>query len=131
MDSPLQSRRQVLAGITAVTIAGTAGAAAVSSPVAPSTIPTPPAFRGQHAPKPLSFDPAKLNGLSEKLLVSHHDNNYVGAVKSLNRLEQELARLTQDTPAFAGVRESWRVGVRGRATERTAGSSVAMVRPRA
>lgn len=107
MDSPLQSRRQVLAGITAATIAGAASATA-SSPVASSTTLTPPAFRGQHAPRPLSFDPAKLNGLSEKLLVSHHDNNYVGAVKNLNRLEQELAQVTKDTPAFVvgGLRQS-------------------------
>jgi superoxide dismutase, Fe-Mn family len=98
MDSPLQSRGQVLAGITAATIAGTASAATVSSPVAPPTTATPPAFRGQHTPKPLSFDPAKLNGLSEGLLVSHHGNNYAGAVKNLNRLEQELAQVTRDTP---------------------------------
>jgi superoxide dismutase, Fe-Mn family len=74
MDSPLQSRRQVFAAITAATIAGTASAATVSSPVAPPATATPPAFRGQHIPKPLSFDPAKLNGLSEKLLVSHHES---------------------------------------------------------
>ena len=34
--------------------------------------------------KPLPFDPAKLKGLSEKLLTSHHQNNYAGAVKRLN-----------------------------------------------
>jgi Fe-Mn family superoxide dismutase len=26
------------------------------------------AFRGQHQPKPLAFDPAKLTGISEKLI---------------------------------------------------------------
>jgi len=31
--------------------------------------------------KPLSCDPAKLTGLSEKLIVSHWENNYGGAVK--------------------------------------------------
>jgi Fe-Mn family superoxide dismutase len=108
MDTPLQSRRQVLAGITAATLAGTASAATVSNPVPTPTSPTPPAFRGQHSPRPLPFDPAKLNGLSEKLLVSHHDNNYAGAVKNLNRLEQELAQVTKDTPAFVmgGLRQS-------------------------
>jgi Fe-Mn family superoxide dismutase len=39
----------------------------------------PPAFRGQHAPKPLPFDPAKLKGLSEKLVRSHWENNHGGA----------------------------------------------------
>ena len=43
--------------------------------------------------KPLSCDPAKLNGLSEKLIVSHWENNYGGAVKRLNAIEQKLAEL--------------------------------------
>ena len=41
--------------------------------------------------KPLSCDPAKLTGLSEKLIVSHWENNYGGAVKRLNAIEQRLA----------------------------------------
>lgn len=40
--------------------------------------------------KPLSCDPAKLNGLSEKLIVSHWENNYGGAVKRLNAIERQL-----------------------------------------
>jgi len=40
----------------------------------------------------LPFDPAALPGLSEKLLASHHRNNYGGAVKRLNALRAELAR---------------------------------------
>ena len=32
--------------------------------------------RPEYAIKPLPFDPAKINGLSEKLLVSHYENNY-------------------------------------------------------
>ena len=36
--------------------------------------------------KPLPFDPAKLTGLSEKLLTSHYQNNYGGAVKRLNQV---------------------------------------------
>lgn len=43
--------------------------------------------------KPLACDPAKLNGLSEKLIVSHWENNYSGAVKRLNAIEQRLAEL--------------------------------------
>jgi hypothetical protein len=31
--------------------------------------------------KPLSCNPGKLKGLSEKLIVSHYENNYGGAVK--------------------------------------------------
>ena len=53
------------------------------------------------------FDPKRLAGLSERLLVSHHDNNYAGAVKNLNAVEGELARVTKETPGFlvAGLRE--------------------------
>ena len=58
------------------------------------------AFLGKHAPKPLPFDPKKLTGLSEKLIVSHHDNNYAGAVKNLNKVEEALAQITPDTPGF-------------------------------
>ena len=54
------------------------------------------AFRGQHQPKPLSFDPAKLKGLSEKLIRSHHENNYGGAVKALNVVEQRLEAMMKD-----------------------------------
>lgn len=43
--------------------------------------------------KPLSCDPSSLNGLSEKLIVSHWENNYGGAVKRLNAIEQKLAEL--------------------------------------
>src|SRR5262245_65982890 len=55
--------------------------------------PKPPAYRGEHAIKPLPFDPAKLRGLSEKLLTSHHDNNYAGQVKRLNLIQQQLESL--------------------------------------
>jgi Fe-Mn family superoxide dismutase len=50
--------------------------------------------------KPLPFAPAKLKGLSERLLVSHHDNNYAGAVKNLSRVEEEIGRLKPDAPPF-------------------------------
>ncbi|MDP3157764.1 MAG: Fe-Mn family superoxide dismutase [Archangium sp.] len=57
--------------------------------------------------KPLPFDPAKLKGLSERLLTSHHANNYGGAVKNLGKVEEELARLKPDAlPALvSGLRE--------------------------
>ena len=43
--------------------------------------------------KPLPFDPAKIKGLSEKILVSHYENNYGGAVKRLNAITEQLAGL--------------------------------------
>src|SRR5512139_337838 len=49
----------------------------------------------------LPFDPAALRGLSGKLLVSHHQNNYGGAVKRLNAIRMQLAALPFATaPGF-------------------------------
>ena len=51
--------------------------------------------------RPLPFDPAKLRGLSERLLQSHHQNNYGGAVKRLHAIRAELATLDwASTPGF-------------------------------
>jgi Fe-Mn family superoxide dismutase len=51
--------------------------------------------------KPLSCNPAKLSGLSEKIIVSHYEINYGGAVKRLNAIEQKLAELDWSTaPVF-------------------------------
>ncbi len=38
----------------------------------------------------LPFDPATLTGLSPKLVTSHHQNNYGGAVKRLNAIRNQL-----------------------------------------
>ena len=43
--------------------------------------------------KPLPFEPKRLNGLSERLILSHHENNYGGAVKRLNAIAAKLAEL--------------------------------------
>ncbi len=95
-----------LAGLAAASLMTTPprAAAAAGEAGAPSA-PHVPA--GDHALVPLPFDPKRLPGLSEKLLVSHHANNYAGALKNLNAVELELARVTKDTPGFvvAGLRE--------------------------
>jgi len=43
--------------------------------------------------KPLPFDPKAIKGLSEKILTSHHENNYGGAVKRLNAITAQLGEL--------------------------------------
>jgi len=43
--------------------------------------------------KPLSCDPARIRGMSERLIVSHYENNYGGAVKRLNVIDEKLAEL--------------------------------------
>ena len=51
--------------------------------------------------KPLSCNPAKLKGFSEKLIVSHYENNYSGAVKRLNAITAQLESLDFSTaPVF-------------------------------
>ena len=41
--------------------------------------------------KPISFKPPRLKGLSAKLIASHYENNYGGAVRRLNAIRAELA----------------------------------------
>jgi Fe-Mn family superoxide dismutase len=49
----------------------------------------------------LSCDPSRLNGLSEKLIMSHYENNYSGAVKRLNAITVQLESLDFATaPVF-------------------------------
>ena len=75
-------RRTLICGAAAV-----AGAMAIAGC---ATAQTPPASPPGLAPKPLPFDPKTIPGLSEKLLVSHHDNNYAGAVKRLGDIENQI-----------------------------------------
>src|SRR5204862_4785584 len=51
--------------------------------------------------KDLPFEPGSLQGLSETLLRSHHQNNYGGAVKRLNAIRAQLAQVTfASAPGF-------------------------------
>lgn len=67
----------------------------------------PPALAGNHSVVPLAYGPGSLTGLSERLIASHYENNYGGAVRNLNGVEKELAQTTKDTPGFvvAALRE--------------------------
>jgi len=103
-------RREFLSVVAAAVPLATAGGSAMAQ----TTGGTPPAGAtpaatapGKHPIAPLPFNPTKLKGLSEKLIRSHHENNYGGAVKNLNKVEEELARVTKDTPGFlvAGLKE--------------------------
>ena len=92
----MMTRRDILAG--SMLIGGAAMAQSGEKGGDPAT--RGDAFLGKHAIQPLPFDPKKLSGFSEKLLVSHHDNNYAGAVKNLNKVETELSQVGPDTPGF-------------------------------
>ncbi|API60393.1 superoxide dismutase [Tardibacter chloracetimidivorans] len=91
------SRRSAIATLGIGAAAMTINEASARTPVAaPSTV---PAFAGNHQIKPLKFDPARLEGLSERLITSHHENNYAGSVKTLNALRPRLAAALADTEA--------------------------------
>ena len=82
-----QTSRDVMRGATiaaAAMIAATLPRAAAHAQAAAKT---------EYAMKKLAFDPAKVPGLSEKLLVSHYENNYGGAVRRLNAITSQLAAL--------------------------------------
>lgn len=51
-------------------------------------------------PRPLPFDAANIAGLSEKLLTSHHANNYTAAVKRHALIEAELGAGAASMPGF-------------------------------
>jgi superoxide dismutase len=49
--------------------------------------------------KPLSCDPSRIKRMSERLIISHYENNYGGAVKRLNLIDEQLAQLEFDKAA--------------------------------
>jgi Fe-Mn family superoxide dismutase len=54
-----------------------------------------------YAIQPLPFKPSRLDGLSERLLVSHYENNYGGAVRRLNAIERRVQHIEwQAAPVF-------------------------------
>ena len=46
-----------------------------------------------YAIKQLACDPKGIKGMSERLIVSHYENNYGGAVRRLNGITEQLAAL--------------------------------------
>src|SRR5438105_1836390 len=52
--------------------------------------------------RPISLKPMRLNGLSARLIASHYENNYGGAVRRLNAIRGELATL--DPTSVPGFR---------------------------
>src|SRR5947209_5745418 len=48
--------------------------------------------------KALSCHPSRMKGMSERLIVSHYENNYGGAVKRLNLIQENLSDLDYANP---------------------------------
>jgi Fe-Mn family superoxide dismutase len=100
--NPPYTRREFLAtAATGVTVAALTPQTLFANPANETTMTQniPGAFAANHELKPLPFDPAKLDGLSEKLIKSHWENNYGGSVKALNTVKQRLAGLLNDDDA--------------------------------
>jgi Fe-Mn family superoxide dismutase len=75
-------------------LAGTAAATSlIVRPALAQSAPQAGARTMTYQARPLSLDPKAIKGISEKVLVSHYENNYVGAVKRLNAITAQLADL--------------------------------------
>jgi superoxide dismutase, Fe-Mn family len=79
-----------------------AAAAMPATAASPAIVKSNLAFEYQHLPAALPFDPKSLKGISEKLMQSHWENNYSGAVKALNLVRSRLAQALGDanTPPY-------------------------------
>jgi Fe-Mn family superoxide dismutase len=90
MSDGVERRNLIQAG-------GLAAGAAVAAMFADrSTLAQDTASRGTpvtYQPKPLTLDPKSIKGISEKVIISHYENNYVGAVKRLTAISAQLAEL--------------------------------------
>jgi Fe-Mn family superoxide dismutase len=101
------TRRDFLQGtatltmLAAATSVGSARAAepAAASGAAAGALAEAPAWSAPHQPLPLPFEARSLKGISEKLIRSHHENNYTGAVKALNVIRGKLLAATADNAA--------------------------------
>lgn len=97
MTSGLDRRALISAGALAIASGAVAASAQAQTPSA-----TLLGNAQTYAIKPLPFDPKSIKGLSEKILVSHHDNNYAGAVRRLNAISTQFAALdVAAAPVFA------------------------------
>jgi superoxide dismutase, Fe-Mn family len=90
---PPFTRREFILNIPATAVLA---ACATTSPSETAMAQSPSAFTAIHEAKPLPFDPSKLDGLSEKLIRSHWENNYGGSVKALNTIKQRLTAALDD-----------------------------------
>jgi superoxide dismutase, Fe-Mn family len=93
-----QSRRDFLtstaAGVGALALATAGDQAMAADPKDVTNAGT--AFQTNETLKPLPFDPAKLTGLSEKMMRSHWENNYGGSVKALAAVKKRLSAALGD-----------------------------------
>lgn len=105
------ARRDAIKGMVYGTAAAVVMAAGSGSVLAQDSKPMSPgggADFGRHEVVPLPFDAGKLKGFSQQMISNHHGRNYAGAVKNLNKTEEDLAKVNRDTPAYivSGLRRA-------------------------
>jgi superoxide dismutase, Fe-Mn family len=104
MDENITRRQALQMGTLSLTMGSLAGLISSEKALAAeSNTKGTGAFSTNHQPKPLPFKPSKLKGLSEKLITSHWENNYSGAIKALNQVEGKLAALAKDKDTSPGM----------------------------
>jgi Fe-Mn family superoxide dismutase len=104
VESAVEARRRLIAGSIAGIAAGVLGAPALSqAQERPGELRLArKSFDESHELKALPFKASSLNGLSERLIQSHWQNNYGGSVKALNETNKRLAAALAepDLPAY-------------------------------
>ena len=88
--------RRTLLQAAAVSPVLAVSAAETATPTTDASTGSAAAFGFQHKPVPLPFDAKTLKGISEKLILSHWENNYVGASKALNTVRGRLLQALGD-----------------------------------
>src|SRR6478736_10135138 len=93
------TRRDFIQGTAALSVLS---AAALPLAAAAESTRMNSAFDYQHSPVALPFDAKALKGISEKLIQSHWENNYSGAVKALNTVRGKLTQAMSEanTPPY-------------------------------
>ena len=91
--TPDIERRDLLRGVGLATGVAMASTLIQQPAQAQATTPQPGAKPMVYEIKPFSLDPKSVKGISEKVLISHYENNYVGAVKRLTAIAAQLAEL--------------------------------------
>ena len=90
----IDRRALLVSGVALGTTSALASATTMTQTSSPKSV-------ARFNPRPLPFDPATIAGLSAKLLTSHHDVNYIGAVKRIDTIRGQFAALDVGTaPGF-------------------------------
>lgn len=95
------NRRRILTNAGIGVVAATATLPAAAATPSGVTQAAPARARITYTPRPLPYAPGSITGLSERLLASHHANNYTGAVNRIGAIQSQIEGLNLATaPGF-------------------------------